>query len=222
MKKIRILVTDDHAVVRAGLRMLINSQPDMEVVGEAADGREAIRQAKTLLPDIVLLDLSMPGMGGIAAVEQMGKDCPEVRVLVLTMHEDPAYLQQALKAGASGYLVKRAADTELVAAIRALTRGEVYVHSSLTGALLEMAFDPKGGGRPEDHLRDLSRREIEVLRLLALGHTNRQIADKLFLSVKTIETYRARLMEKLQVSTRAALVRFAMQHGLLSQDDDPR
>ena len=218
MGKINILVADDHAMMRAGLRMLIDAQLDMAVVGEAGDGREAIEQAKSLHPDLVLLDLSMPGLGGIPAIELLRKEAPGARVLVLTMHEDSEYLRQALEAGASGYLVKRAADTELLAAIRAVRRDEVYVHSSLTSTLLEMTFEKGQKGERTDGVTDLSKREIEVLRLLALGYTNRQIAGKLFLSVKTIETYRARITEKLQLPTRAELVRYAIKHGLLTPD----
>ena len=219
MERTRVVVVDDHAMMRAGLRMLINSQSDMEVVGEADDGRGAIEQAMALRPDVLLLDLSMPGLGGIVAVERVRKESAKTKILILTMHEDPEYLRQALEAGASGYLVKRAADTELLAAIRAVRRGEGYIYSSLTGALLSMAFE-KGKKREEtDRHADLSKREIEVLRLLALGHTNQQIADRLFLSVKTIETYRARITEKLQLPTRAELVRYAIQHGLLTPDE---
>ncbi len=219
MDKTKILIADDHAVMRAGLRMLIDAQPDMAVVGEAGDGREAIERARTSRPDVLLLDLSMPGLGGIAAIDLLRKEAPTTKVLILTMHEDSEYLRQALEAGASGYLVKSAADTELLAAIRAVRRGEVYVYSSLTGALLDLAFE-KRQKRPErEGVADLSKREIEVLRLLALGHTNQQIADKLFLSVKTIETYRARITEKLQLPTRAELVRYAIKHGLLTPDE---
>ncbi|HSB80959.1 MAG TPA: response regulator transcription factor [Candidatus Methylomirabilis sp.] len=219
MDKFRVLVADDHAVMRAGLRMLIDAQPDMGVVGEAGDGQEAIEHAKASRPDLLLLDLSMPGLGGIAAIELLRKEAPQTKVLILTMHEDPEYLRQALGAGASGYLVKSAAGTELLAAIRAVRRGEVYIYSSLTSTLLDMAFDKRQKQEERDGVANLSKREIEVLRLLALGHTNRQIADKLFLSVKTIDTYRARITEKLQLPTRAELVRYAIKHGLLTPDE---
>jgi two-component system response regulator NreC len=219
MEKTRVVVVDDHAVMRAGLRMLIDAQPDMAVVGEAGNGREAIEQAKASRPDLLLLDLSMPGLGGIATIELLRKEAPQAKVLILTMHDDPEYLRQVLEAGASGYLVKNAADTELLAAMRAVRRGEVYVYSSLTGALLDMAFDKRQKREERDAVADLSKREIEVLRLLALGHTNQQIADRLFLSVKTIETYRSRITEKLQLPTRAELVRYAIKHGLLTPDE---
>lgn len=216
MERTKVVVVDDHAMMRAGIRMLINAQSDMEVVGEAGDGKGAIERAVALHPDVILLDLSMPGLGGIAAVERLRKESPKTRVLILTMHEDPEYLRQALEAGASGYLVKRAADTELLTAIRAVRRGEAYVYSSLTGALLDMAFEKSQKQEVADQPADLSTREKEVLRLLALGHTNQQIAGILFLSIKTIETYRARIMEKLRLPTRAELVQYAIKHGLLN------
>ena len=221
MEKIRILLADDHAVVRAGLRMLINAQPDMEVVGEAADGREAIEQAEMLCPDVVLLDLTMPGLGGLSALGIIRGKAPGTKVLVLTMHDDEGYLRQVLEAGGSGYVVKKAADMELLSAIRAVRRGEIYVHSSLTKALVEGAFDRRGEGEAGtlDRFEDLSEREKEVLHLLARGYTNQQIADALFLSVKTIETYRARLMEKLKLRTRAELVHYALKKGLLTLDE---
>lgn len=218
--KIRILLADDHAVLRTGLRMIIDSQRDMEVIGEASDGKEAIEQAERLHPDVVLLDLSMPGLGGLSALGVIREKVPETKVLVLTMHDDEGYLGRVLEAGGSGYVVKKAADMELLSAIRAVKRGEFYVHSSLTKALVEGTFDRRGAreGRPLDHFEELSDREKEVLRFLARGYTNQQIADALFLSVKTIETYRARLMEKLNLRTRAELVQYALHKGLLTPD----
>jgi two-component system response regulator NreC len=221
MEKVRILLADDHAVVRAGLRMIIGNQPDMEVVGEAADGREAIQQAERLRPDVVVLDLTMPGLGGLQALGVLREKAPGAKILVLTMHDDEGYLRQVLGAGGSGYVVKKAADMELLAAIRAVRRGEVYVHSSLTKPLVEGILDRRVAGEAgaSDRFEDLSDRQKEVLHLLARGYTNQQIADALFLSVKTIETYRARLMEKLELRTRAELVRYALQKGLLTRDE---
>lgn len=218
MSRIRVLLADDHAVLRAGLRVLINSQPDMEVVGEAATGEEAWRQADALRPDIVLLDLTMPGTGGIEATERIVRDCPAVRVLVLTMHDDVAYLRSVLAAGASGYVLKRSADTELLSAIRITHRGGIYLEPSLAGDVLQDAIGRKGRPGEAAASSSLSAREREVLRLVAQGHTNQQIADRLFLSVKTVETYRARLMTKLGLRTRADLVRYALSTGLLTQD----
>jgi DNA-binding NarL/FixJ family response regulator len=220
MDRIKILLADDHAVLRAGLRMVINTQPDMEVVGEAADGKEAIEQAKKLRPDVVLLDLTMPALGGLSALGVIREKVPGTKILVLTMHDDEGYLGRVLEAGGAGYVVKKAADMELLSAIRAVKRGELYIHSSLTKALVEGNFD-RGGeaeGKTSDRIEDLSEREKQVLRFLARGYTNQQIADALFLSVKTIETYRARLMEKLQLRTRAELVQFAIEKGLLTVD----
>lgn len=221
MEKLRILLADDHAVVRAGLRMIIGNQPDMEVVGEAADGREAIQEAERLRPDVVVLDLTMPGLGGLQALGVIREKAPGAKILVLTMHDDEGYLRQVLGAGGSGYVVKKAADMELLAAIRAVKRGEVYIHSSLTKPLVEGILDRRleREAGASDRFEDLSDREKEVLHLLARGYTNQQIADALFLSVKTIETYRARLMEKLELRTRAELVRYALQKGLLTRDE---
>ena len=219
--KIRILLADDHAVLRAGLRAIINTQPDMEVVGEAADGKEAIEQLQQLNPDLVVLDLTMPGLGGLSALSIIRERAPKTKVLVLTMHDDEGYVRRVLEAGGSGYVVKKAADTELLLAIRAVKRGEVYVHSSLTKPLLEAIFDRRAeeSSGVSIEVEDLSEREKEVLRLLARGYTNQQIADTLFLSVKTIETYRARVMEKLNLRTRAELTHFALKKGLLTLEE---
>lgn len=221
MEKLRILLADDHAVLRAGLRLIINAQPDMEVVGDAADGREAIEEAARLRPDVAVIDLTMPRLGGLSALSVIKEKASETKVLVLTMHDDEGYLRQVLGAGGSGYVVKKAADMELLAAIRAVARGEVYVHSALTRPLVEGILDRRVAGETgaTDGFEDLSEREKEVLRLLARGYTNQQIADTLFLSVKTIETYRARLMEKLNFRTRAELVHYALQKGLLTRDE---
>jgi DNA-binding NarL/FixJ family response regulator len=216
MTRIRVLLADDHAVLRAGLRMLINGQPDMAVVGEAATGEDAWRQAVVVQPDVVLLDLSMPGMGGMEATERIVRDCPDVRVLVLTMHDDLAYLRSVLAAGASGYVLKRSADTELLSAIRITHRGGTYLEPSLAGDVVEETLGRRGRQAEEAARSPLSDREREVLRLVAQGHTNQQIAERLFLSVKTVETYRARLMTKLGLRTRADLVRYALSVGLLS------
>ncbi|HSI06704.1 MAG TPA: response regulator transcription factor [Myxococcota bacterium] len=222
--RIRILVADDHAILRSGLRMLINTQSDMEVVGEAVDGEEAIRRVGELDPDIVLLDLSMPGMGGIRALEVIRERYPRTRVLVLTMHDEYAYVRSVLAAGGAGFVVKRAADAELLSAIRTVSQGRSYIDVSLasTGSLEEIV-NPKAGDR-DGAWRDvrLSQREREVLTSVAHGYTNQQIADSLGLSVKTVETYRARVAEKVGLKNRADLVRYALDAGLLAPERSGR
>jgi two-component system response regulator NreC len=212
---IRILLADDHAVLRAGLRLLLINQPDFEVIGEAASGLEVLDLAESLRPDLILLDLGMPGLNGLYALPVLRKSAPEARVLVLTMHDDPQYLRQALKSGASGYVLKKAADQELLAAIRAVMRGEIYVHPAMTRVLLDdmLADNPAA---PGDAWERLSEREQAVLKGVALGYTGAEIAEQLNLSAKTVETYRARGMEKLGFGSRAALVRFALKKGLIS------
>jgi two-component system response regulator NreC len=216
MDKIRLLLADDHAVLRSGLRLLLNAEPDMEVVGEAGDGTEALERSLELHPDVVLMDITMGGMSGLAATRVIKDRLPQTKVLVLTMHDDEEYLRQMMEAGATGYVVKRAADTELAVAIRAVHRGEVFVYPSLTKVLLGDLVRKPGEERSQRDSYDLlSAREKEVLRLVALGHTNKQIASELYLSVKTIETYRGRMMRKLGLKSRAGLVRYALGRGLL-------
>jgi DNA-binding NarL/FixJ family response regulator len=212
---IKILLADDHAVLRAGLRLLIDAQADMTCVGEAGDGLELLAQLETLQPDVVLLDLSMPRLGGLVALPDIRARAPNVRVLVLTMHADEEYLRQALAAGAVGYVLKQAADQELLAAIRAVMRGEIYVHSAMTRALLEGMLDD--WPLTPAPAAALSEREMEVIVQVARGATNREIAARLGLSVKTVETYRARAMEKLGLTGRAALVRYAQAQGWLGE-----
>ncbi|MFQ6057409.1 MAG: response regulator [Anaerolineae bacterium] len=218
-RSIRVLVADDHAVLRAGLRLLLNAEPDMEVVGEAADGAEAVAQAVALKPDVVLMDITMPGMSGLEATRRIKAARPEAKVLALTMHDDQGYLRSLLEAGGSGYVLKKSADEELLSAIRIVHQGGVYLHPSHTRILLE---DMLQRGEPgllptEDGYERLSPREREVLRLVALGYTNQQIADQLYVSIKTVETYRARVMKKLGLRGRAALVRYALRKGLLTE-----
>ncbi len=219
MGKIKVLLADDHAVLRAGLKTLFNAQPDIEVVAEAADGEETVRKSLEIVPDIVLMDITMPVLSGLEATREIKKQRPDIKVLVLTMHEDESYLYQMLRAGADGYVPKKAADTELLDAIRATHRGEHFIHASMTAGLVAEMRD-REIARPVE-MRDsdvLSRREREVLQLLAMGHTNQQIADKLYLSVKTVETYKARLKEKLGLHGRAELVRYAIQINLLDTE----
>jgi two-component system response regulator NreC len=215
---IRLLIVDDHAVLRSGLRVLLNAQPDMEVVGEASDGAEAVAEALRLRPTVVLMDVAMSGESGLDATARIKQAAPEVKILVLSMYDDESYLRRALDAGASGYALKRAADTDLLSAIRAVARDEVYLHPALTRVLVSdlLKRDPSTPPPSRPDAPHLSERELEVLRLVALGHTNQEIADSLYLSVKTVESYKGRLMEKLGLRGRAALVRYAVEAGLLA------
>lgn len=208
-----ILLVDDHAVLRAGLRLLLDGQPDLRVIGEAEDVRTAMVQATTLQPDLILLDLSLTGSSGLAAIPALRTVAPHSRILVLTMHDDEGYVRQALAAGANGYVLKRAADAELIAAIRAVLRGELYIHPALTRQLLEDLLPQTPALNPWE---SLSEREREVLLLVARGYTAAEIAEQLSLSPKTVETYRTRGMEKLGLRSRAALVQYALNHNLLT------
>ena len=217
--KIRVMIVDDHAILRAGLKMLVNAQVDMEVVSEAPDGEKAIQAARNTRPDVALLDLTMPRVGGMQALQEMARNCRETRVLVLTMHDDPAYLRSALAAGASGYLLKRAVDAELIAAIRAVHRGGVFVDPRLANVLVQDVLAKRSARtRPTRPVNILSDRELQVLRLVARGYTSAQIAKQIFVSVKTVETYRSRFAEKLGLRTRRDVIRFAVQMGLLTPE----
>lgn len=216
MNAIKLLLVDDHAVLRAGLKTLLNAQPDMEVVAEAGDGNEALCQFTESSPDVVILDISMPGLTGMEVTREIKKRNSEAKVLALTMHDDESYLHKMLRAGAIGYLPKKAADTELLDAIRATYRGESFIHSSMTaGFMLKFRHNESSNKLKIQDQKILSSRESEVLSLVAMGYTDQQIADKLFLSIKTVQTYKSRLKEKLNIKGRAELVRYAIQHGLL-------
>jgi two-component system response regulator NreC len=216
MHPVRILLADDHSVLRAGLKMLLNAQNDLNVIGEATSGTEALSAARALAPDLVILDIGMPGMDGLEVLRQIKRAQPQIQVLMLTMHEEEGYLRRALEAGAAGYCPKSAADAELISAIRAVMRGNVYIHPSHTKLLLEGML-PAADSSSIHSNAELSEREQAVLRLVALGHTNQEIADHLALSVKTVESYRARGMEKLGLTSRAALVRYAIQQDWLKE-----
>lgn len=216
MSKLRIVLADDHGVLRAGLRALLNGQPDMEVVGETDTAETAVQAVRKLRPDVVLVDVRMPG-GGLAAARQMKQELPKLRVLILSQHDDPAYLHQALAAGASGYALKRAAGQDLIQAIRAVARGEVYLDPAMARVLVEESWGPRQPV-PAAAPQSLSERETQVLRLVALGYTTQEIGEQLFLSVRTVETYKQRGMEKLGLHGRAALVRYALEHGLLESE----
>lgn len=210
---IRVLITDDHGVIRAGLRALLAGIPEIEVVGEASDGLDVLKKATGLNPDIVLMDLSMPNMGGIEATRQLSLIEPHVRVLILTVHEDEGLLKEVVRAGAAGYIIKRAVEDELIHAIRVVARGDIYVHPSMTRNLLN---PPASTLVPiESNGEELTAREVEVLRLLARGYTNRQIADRLKISPRTAEGHRANLSAKLGLHSRVELVEYAEKHKML-------
>ncbi len=211
---VRVLVVDDHAVVRSGLRLLLDSNEDIEVVGEAGTAQDAIFRARELKPAVILLDVMMPDQSGIDVLPQLLLEQPETKVLILSMQDDPRYVREAFKAGASGYVLKEAVDAEVVAAVREVARGGRYVNPELGARLVAAETDAQRRAE-EDPLSD---REREVLRLLALGHTNQEIARRLFISVRTAETHRAHIMQKLALGSRAELVRYAMTEGLLEKE----
>jgi two-component system response regulator NreC len=210
---VRVLIVDDHAVVRAGLKLLVDAEDDFEVVGEAGNARDAVFEVRSLKPDVILLDIVMPEKSGLEALPELLKEHEEAKVLVLSMQDDPRYVREAFSVGASGYVLKEAADAELVAAIREVAKGGRYVHPELGARLVAAAAEAERRADEDP----LSEREREVLRLLALGHTNQEIAQMLFISVRTAETHRAHIMQKLRLSSRAELVRYALAHGLLEE-----
>ncbi len=209
----RILIADDHGLMRAGLRSLLAQNDAYEVVGEASNGNEALASALRLRPEVVLMDVSMPGPGGIETTRNIRERLPDVKVVILTVHEDEALLREAVRAGASGYVVKRAVESELFAAIAAALRGDVYVHPSMTRALLKTPVrSPSPSRILRERAKSLTPREVDVLRLLALGYTNRQIGSELDLSVRTVETHRSNIMAKLGLSSRVEMVRWAAEN----------
>jgi DNA-binding NarL/FixJ family response regulator len=214
VKKLRIVLADDHALLRDGLKALIDVQADMEVVGEADNGRAAWQKARKLLPDVVVMDISMPDLNGVQATEMIKRDCPDVRVLALTAYKDKGYLDQLLKVGASGYVLKLSAADELIQAIRMVAAGDVYldheIAEKVTDSYVRKQFLKGGVGR-----KDLTDREEEVLRLIAQGHSNKEIAAKLNISVKTVESHKSNLMEKLELRSRTEIVRYAVRQGWL-------
>jgi two-component system, NarL family, response regulator NreC len=210
---IRALIVDDHAVVRAGIKLLLEREEDLEVVGEAGNARDAIFEVRSLKPDVILLDVVMPGESGIEVLPKLLKESPGTKALVLSMQDDPQYVREAFAAGASGYVLKEAADEEVVAAVREIASGGRYVHPALGARMVAAEAEARAAAEADP----LSDREREVLRLLALGHTNQEIAQMLFISVRTAETHRAHIMQKLRLTSRAELVRYALAHGLLEE-----
>lgn len=214
-QKIRVLLADDHTILRAGLRMMLDAQPDIEVVGEASDGRQALAEAQRLQPDVVLMDITMPEMNGIEATRQVKRALDSTRVLILTMHENEEYLFQVLRAGASGYILKEAASTELISAIRIVWAGRFYMSPSAQSMMVGDYLQRVRSGEERDSYSALTEREREILKLVAEGHTNNQIAERLFISPKTVDTHRTHIMDKLNLHSRAELVKYAMRRGLL-------
>jgi two-component system response regulator NreC len=211
---IRVVLVDDHAVVRSGLRLLLDAQDDIEVVGEAGTAKDAIFRARALKPDLILLDVVLPDESGIEVLPKLLKESPESKVLVLSMQDDPSYVREAFGSGASGYVLKEAADEEVVGAVREIAAGGSYVHPALGARMVAAEAKERAAAEADP----LSEREREVLRLLALGHTNQEIAGALYISVRTAESHRAHIMQKLRLSTRAELVRYALAHGLVTDE----
>jgi DNA-binding NarL/FixJ family response regulator len=211
---IRVLIVDDHAVVRSGLHLLLDAEEAIEVVGEAGDVRTAVFEAREKKPDVVLMDVVMPGQSGIEGVPLVLKEAPGAKVLVLSMQDDPRYVREAFAAGASGYVLKEAVDSDVVAAVQEVAAGGRYVHPALGARLVSSEAEALA----REEADPLSEREREVLRLLALGHTNQEIAGMLYISVRTAETHRAHIMQKLGLASRAELVRYAISRGLLEAD----
>jgi DNA-binding NarL/FixJ family response regulator len=211
---IQVVLVDDHAVVRSGLHLLLDAQEDIEVVGEAGNAKDAVFRARALKPDVILLDVVMPGESGIEVLPKLLKESPETKVLVLSMQDDPSYVREAFAAGASGYVLKEAVDEEVVSAVREIASGGRYVHPALGARMITAEAEERAAAEADP----LSDREREILRLLALGHTNQEIARRLYISVRTAESHRAHIMQKLRLSTRAELVRYALSHGLLAED----
>ncbi len=219
MNKIHILIVEDHAVVRAGIRLLLDSQPDMEVVGEAQDGAESLTQAQKLKPDVILMDISLPGMGGIEATRAIKESYPEAQILALTMHEDARYFFQMLQAGASGYVIKGADPSELLNAIRAVFQNKAYLFPSLARKLLDDYLERLEVGEERDSYAKLTNREREVLKLIGEGYTGREIAEMLYISVNTVERHRTNIMDKLGMHNKSQLIRFAIRKGLVKLED---
>lgn len=218
---IRVLLADDHAILRSGLIHMLGAESDIEVIGEADNGREAVQKVQELHPDIVLMDIGMPVMNGMEATKQIKKRSEDVKVLVLTMHDNEEYLFQVLQAGASGYVLKKAADSDLVNAIHVVARGDCFLYPSAAKMVVEDYLEKlKSGQEPAPSYDALTDREREILKLIAEGYTNREIAESLFISVKTVETHKANIMEKLNLHKRAELVRYAIRKGILQVDFD--
>lgn len=215
MGKIRVLVADDHTIVREGVRLLLDAQPDIEVVGEAADGREAVNLIRQFRPDLVVMDIQMPNLNGLEATREIKREFPQIQILALTMYESDEYFFQVLNAGASGYVLKKAASADLLSAIRAVHSGDVFLYPSVARRLVSDYLTRVKSGEEQSSFDGLTAREHEVLKLIAEGHTNQAIADKLVISPSTVQTHRARIMQRLNLHNRAELIQYARRKGLL-------
>jgi len=215
MAKIKVLLADDHAIVREGVRLILAKESDIEVVGEAQDGAQALEMVERLKPAVVVIDISMPGMGGIEATQQTKARHPDINILALTMHEDESYVFKLLHAGASGYVLKRAAARDLVEAVRAAARGEAFLYPSVARKVVEDYLKRVETGEGRERYDGLTEREREILTLIAQGLSNQQIAEKLYISIKTVQTHRAHVLEKLGLHDRTELVRYAIRKGLI-------
>ena len=218
MAKIKVLIADDHAIVREGIRMILALHEDIEVVGEAADGREAIEQVEKLLPDVVLMDIAMPGLGGLEATLEIMKRKPQSKILVLTQYDNTEYIYRFLKAGAAGYVLKKTVGSDLVSAIRVIFQGKSFIDPSVADRVIKGFLEKPEVSKDEASYDGLSDREKQVLKLVAEGYTNQQIADALYLSIKTVMTHRTNLMEKLGIHNRSELIKYAIRKGLVSTD----
>jgi len=215
MPKIRVLICDDHTILREGIALLLNSQHDMEVVGEASDGRDAVEKARALKPNVILMDIAMPSLNGLEATRQIRRNDPNARVLVLTMYESDEYVAQMLEAGAMGYVLKKVAGSELVYAIRAVHQGEAFLYPSITKRLVEDYLRRVETGQDHASLENLTDREREILQLIAEGHSSKAIADLLSISLRTVQNHRAHLMQKLGIHDRGDLIKYAIQKGII-------
>ncbi len=215
MAKIRVLIADDHAILREGIKALLSCYDDIRIVGEASDGLEAITRTKELDPDVVLMDIAMPGLGGLESTLELRKISPETKIIVLTQYDNREYIYRFLKAGASGYVLKKAVGTELLAAIRAVYAGDTFLYPSVASKVIEGYLEEGGQPTEVDPYESLTDREKQVLKLIAEGHTNKEMAELLCISVKTVMGHRTNIMDKLNIHNRTELVKFAIRHGLV-------
>lgn len=217
MSKIKVLIADDHTIMRDGVRLLLEAQPDMQVVGEAADGQEAVAKVRALEPNVVIIDIAMPVLNGLEATRQIKHDFPQIHVIGLTMYESDEYFFQLLNAGAAGYVLKKAASADLLAAVRAVNAGDVFLYPSLARRLVSDYLGRVKSGEEQNSYDGLTAREREVLKLITEGHTNQVIADKLVISPSTVQTHRTRIMQRLNLHNRAELIQYARRKGLLDK-----